>query len=88
MVGLVAPDFVLRLVMAGVVGMALVVEIAGMDLDDPSAGPPGLGLPAAVVAGLERRRGMASVRGGKPAAAAVQGASMLESAADFQVFPP
>src|SRR3546814_9236741 len=52
-VGLVAPDLVLRLVGAGAVGVALVVEVAGMHLDDTAADAAGLGIPADVVAELE-----------------------------------
>src|SRR3546814_14229801 len=51
--GFFAPDLVLRLCGAGAVGVPLVVEVAGMSLDDPAADAAGLGIPADVVADLE-----------------------------------
>src|SRR6185312_14702924 len=52
-VGLVALDLVLRIVLAAVAGVALVVGVAGVDLDDLAADVAGLGVPAHVVADLE-----------------------------------
>src|ERR1044071_1539644 len=53
MVGLVALDLVLRLVPAGMVDIALVVHVLGVHPDDAAADPPGLGIPADVIAALE-----------------------------------
>ena len=44
-VGLLAFDFVLRLVLGGVVGVALVIGIVGMDLDDLATNASRLGIP-------------------------------------------
>src|SRR5699024_10329696 len=52
-VGPVALDLVLRLVPAGMAGVALVLRIAGVDPGDPAADVTGLGVPADVVADLE-----------------------------------
>jgi hypothetical protein len=49
-VGLLAFDFVLRLVLGGVVGVALVIGIAGMDLDDLAPDASGLGIPGHAIA--------------------------------------
>src|ERR1041384_1752308 len=53
MVGLVALDLVLRLVPAGMVDVALVAHVLGVHPDDAAADPPGLGIPADVIAALE-----------------------------------
>src|SRR5581483_6077941 len=53
MIGLVALDFVLGILLAGVVRVSLVVGVAGMHLDDRAADAPGLGIPGHVVADLE-----------------------------------
>src|SRR5581483_11536262 len=52
-IGLVAFDFILRLIPAGMTRMALVVGIFGMDLDNPAADVPGLGIPRDVIALFE-----------------------------------
>lgn len=49
MVRLVAPDFVLRLVLAGMVNVSFVVHILDMNLDDFSADISGFGIPAYVI---------------------------------------
>jgi len=51
--GLVAFDFVLRLVLGGVMRVALVIRVLRMDLDNPAADMPGLGIPGDVVADFE-----------------------------------
>ena len=51
--GLVAFDLILRLGLAGMVGVALLVHVAGMHLDDFSADVAGFGIPSDVVADLE-----------------------------------
>jgi hypothetical protein len=53
MIGLVAFDFILRLVLVGMTGVALVIRILGMDLDDPAADVPGLGIPGDAIASFE-----------------------------------
>ena len=52
-IGLVALDFVLRVVGAGAVVVALPVEILRVDGGDAAADVAGLGIPADVVADLE-----------------------------------
>src|SRR6266550_7376228 len=52
-IGLVAFDFVLGLVLAGVVDVSFVVHILCMHLDDSPADPPSLGIPAYTVTHLE-----------------------------------
>ena len=52
-IGLVALDFVLRLVRGGTVNVALVIDILSMDFDDFSAHPPGFRIPAHVIADFE-----------------------------------
>src|SRR5438552_1956021 len=53
MVGLVAFDFVLGLVLAGVVDVSFVVHVLCVHLDDFPADPPGLRIPAYTVTHLE-----------------------------------
>ena len=53
MVRLVALDLVLRLVLAGMVDVALVVDVPRVHAEDMAAHAPGLGIPADVVAALE-----------------------------------
>lgn len=52
-VGFVAFYLVLRVVFVGVVGVAFVVEIFGVNLDDLAAYLAGFGIPANVVADFE-----------------------------------
>lgn len=52
-IGLVALYLVLRIVFGSVMGMTLVVEVAGMNLDDRPRHPPRLGIPAHVLADIE-----------------------------------
>jgi len=52
--GLIALDFILRIVPRGAMDVALVVEIGGVDRDDRSRYPAGLRIPAHVVADFER----------------------------------
>src|SRR5690242_14155396 len=52
-IGLVALDRVLRVILAGVVGIALVVDVADVHPLDPAADPSGFGIPADVIADLE-----------------------------------
>lgn len=49
----VALDFILRLIPGGMTRVALVVRILRMDLDDPAADMPGLGIPGDVIALFE-----------------------------------
>src|ERR1043166_3713143 len=49
-VGLVALDLVLRLILAGVVDVAFVIHVLGVHPDDAAADAPGLGIPADVIA--------------------------------------
>jgi len=49
----VALDFVLRLIAGGMTRVAFVVRILRMDLDDPAADMPGLGIPGDVIAFFE-----------------------------------
>ena len=53
MIGLVALDFVLRIVFRGVMHMALVVKVSGVDRHDGARHPARLGIPAYVIADLE-----------------------------------
>jgi hypothetical protein len=53
MLGPVALDLVLRIVLAGVVRVPFIVEILGVDLDDAAGHVSGLRVPAHVIAGLE-----------------------------------
>ena len=48
-VGLVALDFILRFIRARMMGIALVIHVAGMHTDDRSADVPGLGVPSDVI---------------------------------------
>jgi hypothetical protein len=50
---LVALDFILRLILGGVTGVALVIRIPRMDLDDPASDVPGFGIPGDVIALFE-----------------------------------
>src|SRR5690242_19291574 len=49
----IAPDLVLRFVLAGAVRVSLVIEILCVNLDDPAAHLPGLRIPAHVIADFE-----------------------------------
>lgn len=53
MIGLVAFDFVLRVVLGSVVCIALIVKIPGVDFDDFSGNMAGFGVPGDVVAYYE-----------------------------------
>jgi hypothetical protein len=50
---LIALDFILRLIPAGVARVALVVRIFGMDFDNPAADVSGFGIPDDVIALFE-----------------------------------
>jgi hypothetical protein len=50
MIGLVALDFVLRVIFRRTVPVALVVEILVMNPDDFAGHPPGLGIPTHMIA--------------------------------------
>src|SRR5712692_10097864 len=52
-IGLIAFDFVLRFVLAGVVDVSFVVHVLRMHLDDFPADPPSLRIPAYTVTHLE-----------------------------------
>src|SRR5438094_8493668 len=52
-IGLIAFDFVLGFVLAGVVDVSFVVHVLCMHLDDFPADPPSLGIPAYTVTHLE-----------------------------------
>ena len=52
-IGLVTPDLVLRVILAGVVRVALVVEIPGVDLDDGAADVASFRVPGDVIADFE-----------------------------------
>lgn len=52
-IGFVAFYFVLRVALAGVVGVAFVVEIFGVNLDELAADESGFEVPANVVADFE-----------------------------------
>lgn len=56
MISLVAFDFVLGIIFRCVMGMTLVVEVAGMNLDDRPRYPARLGIPAHVIADFEPLR--------------------------------
>ena len=51
---LVALDLVLRVILAGMVDVALVVHVLGMHPNDSASDSPGLRIPADVIAALER----------------------------------
>lgn len=53
-IGLVALDFILRLVGCSMVDVAFVIDVPFMDFDDFSAHAPGFRIPAHVIANLER----------------------------------
>jgi hypothetical protein len=53
-IGLVALDFILRLVRGGAVNVTFVIDGPSMHFDDFSAHPPGFRIPAHVIANLER----------------------------------
>jgi len=53
MLSLVALDFILRVVMTSVVGMAFVVHVPGMDFDNLSADVSRFGIPPNMVTDLE-----------------------------------
>lgn|SRR5687768_4189112 len=52
-IGLVALDLVLRLVLARMTRMSLIFRITSVGLDDPATHMPRLGIPADVIADLE-----------------------------------
>jgi len=52
-IGLVAPDLVLRISLGGVVRVSLVVEIAGVHADDRAADTAGFRVPGDVIADFE-----------------------------------
>jgi hypothetical protein len=54
-IGLVALDFILRIIRAGVMSVSLVIGVSCMDLDDPAADLTGFGVPRHVIANLEFR---------------------------------
>src|SRR5262245_64030779 len=56
MIGLVALDLVLRVVLACMVDVSLPIDVLRMHLDDPAADAPGLRVPAHVIARLEPLR--------------------------------
>jgi hypothetical protein len=56
MIGLVALDFVLRIVFRGVMHMTLVVEVSDVDRDNGARHPAGFGIPAYVITNLEPPR--------------------------------
>lgn len=49
----IAFDLVLRLVVTGVMGVSLVVDILCVDLDNPATDMSGLGIPGDVIADFE-----------------------------------
>ena len=53
MIRLVAFDFILRLIFSGMMSMTLVIRVLRMDLDNPAADVPGLGVPSDVIALFE-----------------------------------
>jgi hypothetical protein len=53
MIRLVAFDFILRLIFSGMMSVALVIRVLRMDLDNPAADVPGLGVPSDVIALFE-----------------------------------
>ena len=53
MICLIAFDFILWFVSAGMMDVPLVFHVSRMDFDDPAADMPGLGIPCNVVANLE-----------------------------------
>ena len=54
MICLVARDFVLRIVRAGVVDVAFIVHVFGVHPHDVTGDPADLGIPTHVIADLER----------------------------------
>lgn len=53
MIRFIALDFILRIVATGVMRVSLVIHILRMDLDNPAADQPGLGIPGNMIAGFE-----------------------------------
>lgn len=53
MIGLVALNFVLGIIIRCVMDMVFVIKIAGMNLDDRARHPPRLGIPAHVIPDFE-----------------------------------
>jgi hypothetical protein len=53
MVGLAAFDFILRVLLARVVRVALVVHVSGVHLDDRAADMPGFGVPGDSISHFE-----------------------------------
>ena len=56
MIGLIALDLVLGLLLAGVARMPLVLGFAGVDLDDPAADMAGLRVPRYLITNFEALR--------------------------------
>lgn len=55
-VGLVTFDLILRIIWAGVMRIAFIRNVSGMDFDDDSADPAGFRIPAHVIANFEPSR--------------------------------
>lgn len=53
MIGRIALDFILRLVLTRVMRMALVIRVLRMNLDNPASNMPSLGIPSDVITDLE-----------------------------------
>ena len=62
MIRLAALDLVLRSVRARMMGIAAVIEVAGMHADDRAADAPRLGIPAHAIMDLEALRHVRSIR--------------------------
>lgn len=52
MIGVVALDFILWVVLTSAVSVSFVIDILSMDLDDPAADMSGFGIPGNVVCRL------------------------------------
>ena len=53
MIGFIAFDFVLRIVLRSVMDVALIVEVSGVDGDDRPRYSTGLGIPTDMIANFE-----------------------------------
>ena len=53
MIGLIALNFILGLVLSRVVRVTLVIRVLRMDFDNPAADMPRLGIPSDVITDLE-----------------------------------
>jgi hypothetical protein len=53
MIRLVAFDFILRLIFSGMMSVALIIRVLRMDLYNPAADVPSLGIPSDVIALFE-----------------------------------